>query len=316
MIISASRRTDLPAYYSRWLMNRLHAGFCLVPNPFNPRLVARVSLLPSDVEAIVFWTRDARPMLASLSDLDRRGYRYVFLVTVVDYPAPLGPGNLPVPVAVQMFRRLAERIGHDRVVWRYDPIVFSNVTDGAFHARQFAFLADELWRSTRRVIISGLSFYRRNLRSLKALEAHGVFIRPKEDVPVDEMESMLGRLASVARERGLDLVSCAETLDWRRVGIAPGRCIDDAWLGRVLGVRVPARKDPGQRQACGCVVSRDIGVYGTCVRGCPYCYAVSDPEEARRRFGQHDPDAPSLVPLPHEAGIRIGAAERPRHLEA
>lgn len=297
MIISASRRTDLPAFYSKWLMNRIRAGFCLVPNPFNPSQVTRVSLLPGDVEVFVFWTRDARPMLDSLSELDRMGCRYMFLVTVVDYPAALGPGDLRTEEAISMVHRLAGMIGPDRVVWRYDPIVFSNVTDAAFHQERFSRLAGALRGSTRRVIVSGLTFYRRNSRAIDALAKAGIVVCPKENVPVRQMEGLLKTMVEVAAREGLELVSCAETLDWRRMGVIPGRCIDNELIKRVFGLDVSAIKDPGQRPACGCVMSRDIGVYNTCVRGCPYCYAVSSIDDAKRTCRLHDPEAASLVPL-------------------
>jgi len=250
------------------------------------------------VDAIVFWTRDARPLMGSLAELDQCGYRYLFLVTVLDYPAPLRARDLPVAEAVPMFRRLADRLGPERVVWRYDPLVFSNVTNGAFHAARFAALAGALHGYTRRVITSGLSLYRKNLQRLEALSQQGLTVIPKEQVPAAEMHALLRRMVASAHEHGMELVSCAETLDWQSCGIAPGRCIDDALIARALGIRVTGAKDPGQRPACGCVVSRDIGSYDTCVRGCPYCYAVADPDKARLSLAQHDPQAPSLVPLP------------------
>ncbi|MGC8989238.1 MAG: DUF1848 domain-containing protein [Verrucomicrobiia bacterium] len=298
MIISASRRTDLPAYYSEWLMNRIRAGYCLVPNPFNLRQVTRVSLLPCDVEVFVFWTRDARPMMGFLRELDEMGHRYMFLVTVVDYPGALGPGDLPVEVAIDMVRRLADAIGPDRVVWRYDPIVFSNVTDTAFHIARFGRLAGALRGSTRRVIVSGMSVYKKNLCRLEVLSKAGIVIRPKEEIAEFEIERLLRAMVETAGASGMELVSCAETLDWRRLGVEPGRCIDNELIGRVFGIAVDGRKDAGQRPECRCVISRDIGVYDTCIRGCPYCYAVSDLDAAKRRHASHDPSWPCLVRVP------------------
>lgn len=301
MIISASRRTDLPAYYSEWLMNRIRAGYCLVPNPFNRRQVTRVSLLPCDVEAFVFWTRDARPMMGFLRELDEMGHRYMFLVTLVDYPRALGPGDLPVEAAIDMVRRLANAIGPDRVVWRYDPIVFSNVTDRAFHIARFGYLAGNLRGSTRRVIVSGMSLYRKNRGRLQELSRDGIVIKPKGEIVESEIAKLLSAMVETAGANGIELVSCAEALDWRRFGVEPGRCIDNELIGRVFGVRVDGRKDPGQRPECRCVVSRDIGVYDTCIRGCPYCYAVSDLDAAKEKHALHDPFGPCLVRVPDDS---------------
>lgn len=312
MIISASRRTDLPAYYSEWLMNRIRAGYCLVPNPFNLRQVTRVSLLPCDVDAFVFWTRDARPMMGFLRELDEMGHRYMFLVTVVDYSGALGPGDLSVDVAVDMVRGLADAIGPDRVVWRYDPVVFSNVTGTAFHIARFGRLAGALRGSTRRVIVSGMSLYRKNRGRLQELSRDGIFIRAKWDVAECEIEELLRAMVETARANGMELVSCAETLDWRRFGVEPGRCIDNELIGRVFGIAVDGRKDPGQRPECRCAISKDIGVYNTCIRGCPYCYAVTDLDEARRRHVLHDPSFPCLVRVPDNSVLSGSGCENGR----
>ncbi len=122
MIISASRRTDIPAFYAEWFMQRIRAGYCTVPNPFNRGQVSTISLAPEDVDAIVFWTRFPRPLLPHLDELDRCGYRYYFQFTLLDYPRSLETHRPDVRQAVEAFRTLAERIGPERVIWRYDPI--------------------------------------------------------------------------------------------------------------------------------------------------------------------------------------------------
>ena len=125
MIISASRRTDIPAFYAEWFIRRIRAGYCLVPNPFNSQQVQRVSLLPEDVDAIVFWTRNPRPIFSHLAELDERGYRYCFQYTLMDNPAPIDPASPHPPASVATFRDLAHRISPQRVIWRYDPILIS-----------------------------------------------------------------------------------------------------------------------------------------------------------------------------------------------
>jgi hypothetical protein len=296
MIISASRRTDIPALYAGWFMNRIRAGSCTVPNPFNPHQVAQVSLRPEDVDAIVFWTRYPRPMLPHLAELDRRGYRYYFQVTLLDYPRAIDPAVPPFEVALSAFRDLAGRVGPERVIWRYDPIVFSTLTDATYHRRAFERLAGVLQGLTRRCVVSLADPYRKTARRVRALAAQGVTV----DCAVPEgpgLEALLTSLVRVAGDNGIDVVSCAEEFDLPRYGIRPGKCIDDDLIRRLFGIEVDARKDPAQRAACGCVVSKDIGMYDSCTFGCAYCYATSDVVRARQNHARHDPAGSSLLSI-------------------
>lgn len=275
MIVSASRRTDLPAFYSEWFMNRIRAGWCEVPNPFNRRQVTRVSLLPEDVDAIVFWTRNPRPLMRHLDELDARGFRYEFLYTLIGYPREIDPH---CPASTETFRELASRAP---VVWRYDPVVLSEATDADWHRRQFARLARALEGATDTCKVSLVDAYAKTARRLRALEGTPFAFG---DAPHDP--ALMRDLAALAASHGIRLESCAETEDLRPSGIPPGRCIDPERLGLP-----PGRKDPGQRPACGCAVSRDIGMYDSCRFGCAYCYAVRD----FARVPRHDPEAPSLL---------------------
>ncbi|MCP4644737.1 MAG: DUF1848 domain-containing protein [bacterium] len=292
MIVSASRRTDIPAFYAAWFMNRVRAGNCVVPNPFNPNQVSQVSLLPGDVDAIVFWTRNPDPLLPHLAELDAIGYRYYFLYTVLDNPDALDPGMPPLDCRLDVFRRLVEAVGPDRVVWRYDPIALSNLTPVSFHLDTYERLAVRLRGLTRRSIVSFVDLYRKLRKRLAALAEEGcVLVEPKEE----DLARLLPGLASAAGANGMTIQSCAEERNLAPYGVAPGKCIDGAYLEQVLGVTVDGRKDRSQRAACGCVASRDIGCYDTCVHGCAYCYASSDFERARANFEAHDPDSDRMV---------------------
>jgi DNA repair photolyase len=272
VIISASRRTDLPAFHARWFMDRVRAGYCEVVNPYNSTQRSRIDLRPQEVEVIVFWTRNPAALLPHLSELDRRGYRYYFLFTLVDYPALLEPQAPPLEERLQSFRRLADRLGAGRVVWRYDPIVLSSLTDERFHLVRFRRLAAELRGFTHRAVVSLLDEYPKVRRRLKALEPQGLRLLrlPEGD---ERLGGLMERLAEEAREQGMEIQSCAEKRDLRAYGIAPGACIDPHLIQKLFGISVPARKDPSQRKACRCAVSRDIGAYDTCGYGCLYCYA-------------------------------------------
>lgn len=270
VIISASRRTDLPAFHAEWFMERVRAGFCTVRNPRNSRQESRISLLPEDVEVICFWTRNPRPLIRHLDELDQRGYRYYFLFTVLDNPRFMEASAPTMKAGVRAFGQLVDRIGPERVTWRYDPIVFTVSVGGAHHEAAFSRIAASLRGKTHRVVVSFLDRYAKVERSWKALREPG---QQLVDPGAAETDSLASRMAEIATEHGMEIFSCAEEIDLRPAGIRPGKCIDDAYIERVFGVGVSRLKDPSQRRSCGCVVSRDIGAYGTCPFHCAYCYA-------------------------------------------
>lgn len=287
MIISASRRTDIPAYYAEWLMRRLRAGFCEVPSPRNPDQVGRVSLLPQDVEALVLWTRNAGPLLPRLAEMERMGHRFYFQYTILANPPELDPGTPPPERSAETVRALADALGPQRVIWRYDPVVLGPRTDHAFHRGSFRRIASLLDGSVRHCVVSLLDDYRKTRNRMA-----GVPTWPAEG---PAFEDLMRDLAATAAEHGMDIASCAEPVDLSACGIRPGRCVDPDYIERVFAVEVTRRKDPGQREACGCVVSRDIGSYDTCPSGCLYCYATSSTERAREALRRHDPDSPALL---------------------
>ena len=207
MIISASRRTDIPAFYAPWFMQRVRAGFCDVPNPFNRHQVSRISLRPQEVDAIVFWTRNPRPLLASLDELDALGYRYYFQYTILDNPRTIDPKTPPVGAAVETFQQLADRIGPARVIWRYDPIVLSSVTDASFHQERYAWIAEQLRGYTTRSVISIVDVYRKAARRLHALAAQGVTFPDQAPETLPGFADLLRSLVATAVQNGMEMVS-------------------------------------------------------------------------------------------------------------
>ena len=299
MIISASRRTDIPAFYPEWFIRRIRAGFCTVPNPFNPQQVSRVSLDPQDVDVVVFWTRNPRPLFPHLDELDRRGFRYYFQFTLLNHPRQLEPKALPLDASLQAFHQLAERVGAARVIWRYDPIVITPQTQAVFHLQTYQSIARALQGAALRSVVSLVDDYPKLRKRQKALAGQGMGWQAVAEPFPQEVGDMLRGMAEAAQAHGMEIASCAEPFDLRPYGIAPGKCVDDGYILRTFGLQVSQSKDPSQRPACGCVLSKDIGMYDTCPFGCQYCYA-SNPERARQNYAAHDPDASSLLgePIP------------------
>ena len=299
MIISASRRTDIPAFYADWFVNRIRAEYCIVPNPFNPNQISRVALGPEDVDVIVFWTRNPRPLMRHLAELDARGYRYYFQYTLLDNPRPIDPHVPTLDTSLRTLRELAGRVGPERVIWRYDPIVWSNVTGLEFHQRTYDHIARALHGHTHRSVISLLDVYHKAEKRLKALTQEGIeLVTPSED----DVGKLMRAMVKTAIANDIEITSCAEQLDLHPYGVRPGKCVDDEYIKRVFGLDVTHQKDPSQRPACGCVASRDIGMYDSCLFGCAYCYATSNFERARVNHAQHHPDSPSLLGW-HDASV-------------
>jgi hypothetical protein len=292
MIISASRRTDIPAFYAKWFMNRLREGYCTVPNPFNFKQVSRISLKPEDVDVIVFWTRYPRPLLPFLNELDERGYRYYFLYTLMNNPRVLDPKSPSHNRSLNTFQCLSSRIGKEKVIWRYDPIVFTRISDWSFHGETYQRIAEELKGHTSRCIISVVDLYRKAAKRIKLLEEQGIRI---VEPPEGKFDELMKSMCDSAAMNGMDIQTCAEAPGPALHGIPPGKCIDDGLIRQVFGLDVTHLKDPSQRAACGCVASRDIGMYGTCLFGCVYCYATTRFDRAGERHRNHDPASPSLT---------------------
>lgn len=271
MIVSVSRRTDIPAFYTDWFMERLEAGFCAVANPFNPRQASHVPLRPEDVTVFVFWTKNARPLLPHLPRLSRLGYRFYFQYTVNGYGTPLEPGVPPLAECIRTFCELAEAIGPEKVIWRYDPIILSNWTDRTYHRQKFRDILGQLQTATQRITISLVDDYRQAAARLRRLQPSGLEVDWIKEA--GEVAGLMEFIAEAAAAKGIAVYSCAETLDLGPFGIKPGQCIDGQLIEKLFGIRVNAAKDRSQRKECGCIVSKDIGSYGSCLHGCVYCYA-------------------------------------------
>lgn len=294
MIISASRRTDIPAFYSKWFMNRIRAGYCLVPNPRNMKQVLRVSLQPRDTEAIVFWSKNPAPLLPHLGELDKLGFYYYFQFSLNDYPRALEPNIPSLNDRIATFKDLSRLIGPLRVVWRYDPIIISNVTSFDFHRERFTWIAEELKGATHGVMVSIVDFYQKTERRLSQLEKEEGYSFDRDVLSSDGITDLLKDLADIARKNNIEIFTCAEEKDYSQIGVPPGRCIDERLLARIWSLNLEYKKDPYQRESCLCMVSKDIGINDTCIHGCPYCYSTTNYAIAKRRFNEHDPNSPIL----------------------
>lgn len=295
MIISASRRTDIPAFYAEWFIRRIRAGYCRVPNPYNRQQVGHVSLKPEDVDVIVFWTRNPKPLMAHLDEIDQRGFRYYFQYTLLGYPRQIDTNGPDRNTALKTFQQLAEQIGPERIIWRYDPIVFSQLTGAQFHEQNYSEIAEYLRGSTFRSMISVMDMYNKFSKRLDQLNQQGIGIIDHNGHSSPRYDALMESIIQAAQENNIEIFSCSEERDMTHYGISPGKCIDDLYIKKAFGIEVGPKKDPGQRKVCGCVVSKDIGMYDTCLFGCQYCYATNNFERSKENYGKHNPESPSLM---------------------
>ena len=285
MIISASRRTDIPTYYSNWFFNRIMNGYVLVRNPINTHQISKIPLNPDVVDGIVFWTKNPIPMLDRFNVL-REYMLYVYLLLNsyaqdVETHVPNKQKHI-----IPAFKKLSDMIGPDRVIWRYDPIFLNDTYTPEYHIRYFEKIAKELSPYTKKCAISFIDFYRNTSKNVSDLSLH--------DFPEEAQKDLAKELAAIAHSYGLLIDTCAEGIELQEYGIGHARCIDDRLLSKLLDCPLDIRKDKSQRLACGCVESIDIGAYDTCRNGCKYCYANYSEKTVCSNFARHIPDSPLL----------------------
>ncbi len=285
MILSVSRRTDVPNYYSDWFINRIKEGFLYVRNPMNPHQISRIDLSPDVVDCIVFWTKNPANMIEKLEHL--KNYAYYFQFTLTGYGKDVEP-NLPNKreELIPTFKRLSEKIGKEKVIWRYDPILISRRYTMEYHLKAFEEIASNLADYTEKVVISFMDFYSKTQRNTRELD-----IRQMTN---EEMIRLAEKMAQIASRYNLIIETCAEQINLQEVGICHGSCIDKKLIERILGCKLIVEKDKNQRGECGCVESVEVGSYNTCLNGCKYCYANFNDNRVRDNVKLYDQDSALL----------------------
>ena len=280
MIISASRRTDIPAFHMDWMMNRLRAGYCLVRNPMVANVVYRIDLDPKNVDAIIFVTKNPAPIIPHLKEIASMGHLALFQVTITPYGRDIEP-EVPFKADVaDAFKAVSERIGADRMIWRYDPIILNDRIGVEYHRRKFELLCKELEGYTRRCTFSFLEMYGK------------LHDRPElRSITFAEMDAMAEMMVPIAERYGMKLSYCCAKHDLSRFGIEPRGCIDRQMM-RSLNIPFEEMDSP-LRDGCRGVKNIDIGSYDTCLHNCIYCYANRRDKE-QRKMKDYDPEGEML----------------------
>lgn len=283
MIINTGMRTDIPAFYSQWLMNRIRAGYVLVRNPYCYEQITRYDLSPDVVDCIAFCTKNPEPMLKYLDEL--KAYNQYWFVTITPYGKEVEPNVPPKERVMQDFIRLSENVGINCVGWRYDPIFVDNTYTVERHIADFEQMCKMLSGYTKVCVISFIDLYEKVKRN---------FPQAKE-VTQSERIAIAKAFAKIAQTHGITIKACAEGNDLAPYGADCSGCMTRETFETAVGCRLNIPNRKSARAECNCVLGTDIGAYDTCGHFCRYCYANYNHENVVKNMRLHDPNSPLLV---------------------
>lgn len=286
MILSVSRRTDIPAFYSEWFMNRIRDKYVYVRNPFNPNQVSKVNISPDVADCIVFWSKNPAPIMKHLKELNEINYKYYFQFTITPYSNDLEVNLGNKEKIVNTFIKLSDKIGKEKVILRYDPILITDKYNYNFHFEAFEKICEKLNEHTEKAVISFLDDYKKVTRNMRSI-----------DLKEMDMRYIAENFAKIAKKYNIPIETCAEGIELKEYGINHAKCIDGDLIERIIGCKLNDKdknKKDGNREHCGCMKCIDIGEYDTCIHNCLYCYANENKKVAVNNFKLHDPKSPIL----------------------
>lgn len=285
MIVSVSRRTDIPAFYSEWFFNRIKEGFVYVINPFNRKQISKVELTPKTVDLFVFWTKDAEPMLKRLDEL--KEFNFYFQFTITSYRNDVEKATRRKNDIIKTFKQLSKIIGKEKVIWRYDPILLNEFYTKEYHYKWFEKFCSELSGYTDKCVISFLDLYSKTKRNTRELNL--------KEISKNDMYDIAEKFSVIALKYNIKIETCSEEIDFSKYGIKKGKCIDGELITQIIKCPIEVKKDDTQREVCGCVKSIDIGEYNTCKHNCLYCYANFNYNAVEKNYLMHDSKSNILV---------------------
>lgn len=316
IIVSASRSTDIPAFYADWFFNRLERGYSAWTNPFNG---SKCYISYQNTRFIVFWSKNPKPLIPYLAKLRTRNIGCYIQFTLNDYVSEGLEKSVPsVDERIHTFKELVGILGYGSVIWRFDPLVLTDTISVDDLIRKIEYIGDNLKGYTKKLVFSfvDIALYKKVESNLKKAG-----IAYKEWSP-DLMNEFASKLSQLNKKWNYDLATCGEKIDIDQYGILHNKCVDDTLMIQLasndsvlmehLGVsvqecllfdelpegaidlgdgryaqKVKNSKDKGQRAFCGCIASKDIGEYNTCAHQCEYCYANSSKEIALANLARH-----------------------------
>ena len=285
MIISASRRTDIPAYYTDWMINRINERYVYVRNPMNIHQVSKINLEPEVIDCIVFWSKNPKPMLDKLKHFNN--YAYYFQFTLNSYDNDIEIKLPSKKEIIETFKKLSDKIGPQKVIWRYDPVLLNNRYTIEYHIENFEKIASQLKSFTEKVTFSFIDFYKKITENIKS--------NCITEISFEEKRVIAKNFSKIANENNFLIDTCAEDIELSQFNIGHARCIDDRLIAKIIGNNISVEKDKNQRFECGCAGSIDIGEYNSCPNSCIYCYANYSQKAVDNSFNKHNKLTPLLI---------------------
>ena len=297
MIINTGCRTDIPAFYAKWLMNRIREGYVLVRNPYNPNQVTKYNLSPEVVDCLAFCTKNPEPMLTYLDELDM--YKQYWFVTITPYGKDIEPKVPEKQKVIESFKKLSNHIGVDAIGWRYDPIFIGNGFDVNKHIDCFEKMAKELKGYTHNCTISFLDLYEKVKRNA-----------PDIKPPTKEEQIEIAKAFSkIGKENNMVIHACCEKTYLSQYGLQCNGCMSQEIVEKAIKNTLQPPKRKNLRQECNCLMGNDIGAYNTCGHLCKYCYANANKQFVIENMKKHDNNSPFLIGR-SELGDKITEAKQ------
>lgn len=283
MILQTGMRTDIPAFYSKWFVNRIKEGCVLVRNPYNPSAVTKYRINPEVVDLIAFCTKNPAPMLGYMDIL--KPYGQFWFVTITPYGKEIEPNVPDKRQIIEDFKTLSNSVGIDSIGWRYDPIFITEKYSLDFHLKAFEQMAKTLSGYTDTCIISFIDLYKKVIKNFPQAR----MVNKKERLKIGEV------FADIGRKYGITVKACAEGNELEVYGIDCDGCLTQEVYESALHTKLNMPKRKGQRTECACFFGNDIGVYDTCRHFCKYCYANTNKDAVIRNSKLHNPNSPFLI---------------------
>ena len=298
MILSVSRRTDIPAFYSSWFMNRIHSGFLYVKNTFNANQISKIPLTPDIVDFIVFWSKNPEPLLKFLPEIQSiYGNAFYFQYTINGYERDVEPEVPNLSDRIQTLMDISKKYGKKSVVWRYDPIFLSEKYNLVWHINRFSNIFEQVKPYIDTCVISFIDTYSKTLRNTRHLYINSL---TKED-----QNLFAEKFSGIIKNSNISLKTCSEEINLDAYKIKHNSCIDKERIESISGYKIKAELDK-QRDYCQCIKCVDIGQYNTCSHGCKYCYANYNQEKVQEAIAAHLDDSPLLTgDLPSNCKITV-----------
>lgn len=297
MIINTGCRTDIPAFYAKWFMNRIREGYVLVRNPYNPNQVTKYNLSPKVVDCLAFCTKNPEPMLTYLDELDK--YKQYWFVTITPYGKDIEPNVPEKQKVIESFKKLSNHIGVDSIGWRYDPIFIGNGFDVSKHIECFENISRELKGYTHNCTISFLDLYEKVKRNA-----------PDIKPPTKEEQMEIAKaFARIGKENDMVIHACCEKTYLSQYGLQCNGCMSQEIIEKAINNTLQPPKRKNLRQECNCLMGNDIGAYNTCGHLCKYCYANANKQSVIENMKKHDDNSPFLIGR-SEPGDKITEAKQ------